>query len=422
MTEDFLHFVWKYKNFVPRNLKTVDGQSIKVIKSGEHNTNAGPDFTNAQVLVNNTHWAGNVEIHIKTSDWISHNHSSDPAYDNVILHAVYEHDMPTPIPEGRPLLELSPYIPPHVIENYNTLRGLHHLVPCESMIGEVNELTKAGWLDRMLVERLEAKANSIKQFLDINKNDWAETAYQWTARNFGFKINSEPFETLARAIPHKILGKHKNKLQQIESLLFGQAGFLQEVYKDDYPIALRKEYKYLAGKYNFSPGRKSEWKFLRLRPANFPTVRISQFAALVFKSEHLFSRILEVSDLKSALSLFNVSAAEYWKSHFMFDTVSESNYKGSLGKESKFNLIVNTVCPLLFSYGHIKNESKYKETALRLLEQCPPESNKITRESTKLGLPNLHAHNSQALIHLRKEFCTKQQCLNCGIGASVLNR
>jgi hypothetical protein len=420
LTEDFLHFVWRYKNFAINSLRTVDGLPLKILNAGEYNKNAGPDFLNAQVWIDGTHWAGNVEIHIRTSDWEAHRHSTDPAYDNVILHVVYHHDLAEPVPAGRPLLQLSDYIKDDTLHNLETLRGMHQLIPCESLIGNVNSMTRSAWLDRMLAERLETKADAIEHMLIQNRNDWAETAYQWTGRNFGFKINSDPFEMLTRAIPHRMLAKHKNNIEQVEALLYGQAGFLNDKLKDAYPNALKKEYKFLASKYNLVPGRKADWKFLRLRPANFPTIRISQFAALIYRSEHLFSRILELKNIKEALNLFEVTASEYWKHHYQFDTLAESKFQGTLGQESRYNLIINTVAPLLFSYGHLKNEQKYKETAMSLLENCPKELNMITRALAKLDFPNEHAYHSQALIHLKKEYCNRQQCLKCGIGAGVL--
>jgi len=422
MTEDFLHFIWKFKNFAPNNLKTIDGKPVKIIKTGEHNTNAGPDFFNAQLLIDDTHWAGNVEIHVKTSDWVAHNHSSDPAYDNIILHVVFHHDMDIAVPENRPVLALKKYVSDQTIANFDILKQNHHLIPCESLIDKVDDMIKRTWLDRMLTERLESKALQIKKLLDHNKNDWAETAYQLTGRNFGFKVNGEPFERLTRAIPHKTLAKHKNSIHQIEAMLFGQAGFLQDAFKDPYPIALKKEFRFLAGKYNFNPSRKSDWKFLRLRPGNFPTVRISQFAALIYRSEHLFSKILEVDDIKTALSFFTVQANDYWKNHYSFESPAASKSTGELGKESKYNLVINTVAPLLFSYGHIKNEQKYKETAIHLLENCPKELNTITKTSVALGLLNEHACHSQGLIHLRNEYCKNQKCLDCGIGVAALKK
>jgi hypothetical protein len=422
MNEAFLHFVWKYKNFSPANLKTTDGLPVKIIKTGEHNFNAGPDFLNAQVLIDDTHWAGNVEMHLKTSDWQAHKHSEDPAYDNVILHVVYYNDMEKALPANRPLLVLADHISDHTLKNYDAIREQYKLIPCESLIGNVDDIIKKSWLDRMLTERLEAKSFYINKLLNQNKNDWAETAYQLTGRNFGFKVNADPFERLTRSITHRTLAKHKNSIHQIEAMLFGQAGFLQEAFTDNYPAALKKEYRFLAGKYNLNPGRKADWKFLRLRPGNFPTVRISQFAALIYKSEHLFSKILEVEDIKTALSFFSLQTNDYWKDHYTFETPAASKSSGELGKESKYNLIINTVAPLLFSYGHIKSEPKYKDTAIRLLEECPRELNTITKSSLNLGLMNDNACHSQGLIHLRHEYCLKQQCLACGIGAAVLKR
>ena len=422
MTEDFLHFIWKYKNFDSKSLETIDGEPVKIIKTGEHNTHAGPDFLNSQIIIGDTHWAGNVELHLKTSDWVAHNHSKDPAYENIILHAVYEHDTATAIPENRPLLELKNIISDSTIHKYDILKNQHHTIPCEPFIKDVDPIIKTSWIDRMLAERLEYKAEYIRQLLHQNKNDWAETAYQITGRNFGFKVNAEPFEKLTKVIPHKILARNKTNLHKIESMLFGQAGFLQEVYTDEYPEGMRKEYRFLAGKYNFTPNRKSEWKFLRLRPGNFPTLRISQFAALIYKSEHLFSKILEVTDIKKAMSFFDIHASEYWKTHYTFQTPSASKSNASLGKESIYNLVINTVAPLLFSYGHIKNEPKYKDIAMDLLENCPKELNTITKSGENLGFNNKNAYDSQGLIHLRNEHCNKQLCLDCGIGAAVLKR
>jgi len=420
MTEDFLHFVWKYKNFDVQALQTVDGEAVQVLKAGEHNTHAGPDFLNGQVIIGDTHWAGNIELHLKTSDWQAHKHSNDPAYDNVILHVVYQHDLSETIPANRPLVVLQPYISDNTIQQYDRLQAQHQVIPCETGINRVDGFVKNNWLERMLAERLEYKANNIKMVLDRNKNDWAETAYQLTGRNFGFKVNALPFEALTQGLAHKILAKHKNNIHQIEALLYGQAGFLSELFTDAYPAGLRKEYKFLAGKYNLTPGRKSEWRFLRMRPPNFPTIRISQFAALIHKSEHLFSKILEVKDIKAALQFFDVATSAYWTEHYTFETPAETKISGRMGKESQYNLIINTVAPLLFAYGHIKNEGKYKETAMQLLEDCPKEVNNITKSSALLGFDNEHAYHSQALIHLRNEYCIKQRCLDCAIGAALL--
>jgi len=420
INEDFLWFVWKYKVFPINELQTIDGKPIEIIQTGLLNTNAGPDFINSQVRIGQTHWAGNVEIHCKTSDWNQHGHSADPAYKNVILHVVYEHDGEEI--DNIPVLALKEYVPEKIVDTFFNWKNTTEWVPCASQVHLADEFTKNIWLSRMLTERLETKSLYIQKLLEKNKNDWSETFYQLLARNFGFKINAEPFERLATSIPLKILARHKNNHSQIEAMVFGQAGFLDGEFTEYYPVALKKEFNFLSGKYSLLPLEKHEWKFLRLHPRNFPAYRLSQFASLIFRSNHLFSHILEVKSLKEAKALFDVSASDYWISHYNFEKESARKVKPKLGKASIDIILINTAIPMLFTYAKLRELPDLQAKALEWLEQLKPEKNNITKGWEKLGFLNDSAYQSQALIHLKNEFCSKFKCLECGIGVSILRK
>lgn len=420
INEDFLWFAWKYKVFPVNTLYTTDGSPVEIIQTGALNTNSGPDFTNSQVKIGDTHWAGNVEMHCKTSDWNLHGHSSDPAYKNVILHVVYEHD--GEIIDNIPVLELKGFVPENIIGTYQNWKDNKTWVPCAPQIHLAGEFTRNIWLTRMLTDRLETKSLYIQKILEKNKNDWSETFYQLLARNFGFKVNSGPFERLATTIPLKTLARHKNNHSQIEAMIFGQAGLLEGEYTEYYPVALQREYNFLAGKYSLQPLEQQEWKFLRMHPRNFPTYRLSQFASLIFKSSHLFSHILEAKTLKEAIGLFDVSASDYWISHYNFEKESAKKVKPKLGKASIDIILINTAIPMLFTYGKLRELPDMQAKALDWLEQLKPEKNNITRGWENLGFENKSAYQSQALIQLKNEFCSNFKCLECGIGVSILRK
>lgn len=422
MNEKLLHFIWNLQLFNHRDLSTTRGDPVIIHKTGQYNRDAGPDFFNARIRIGDTLWAGNIEIHKQTSDWFLHRHQKDPAYKNVILHVVYEDDMKED--EKRislfPTLELKDRLPPTLLSRYEQLNNNKQWIPCGPEIAKIQTFKVNQWLSRVLVDRLENKSAYILQMLQKNRYDWKETFYQVLARTFGFRVNAETFEQLARSLPLKLIAKHKNNLLQIEALLYGQAGFLNEIFAGDYPNQLKKEYRFLQTKYGLNGLEKHQWKFLRLRPANFPTIRISQFASLLYNSSHLFSRILETGDLKKLQKLFQVKASPYWDEHYQPDKISPGKRPKKLGKKAIENTLINTVVPFLFLYGKLKDQEPLKEKAIYFLENLPPEKNRILSRWEELGIDNKHAFQSQALLQLKKFYCDYKKCLDCGIGAKIL--
>ncbi len=422
MKEDFLYYLWRMKGFDLDELKTTSGEEITIQNGGELNYDSGPDFLNARIKIGDTLWAGNVEMHLKSSEWNVHRHQLDSAYENVILHVVLEEDQPIIRKNGEriPCLELQKRIPPKISKTYKKLLQNEHWIPCQHLIHKVPEITRNLWLDRLMVERLEAKITEIEKSLTLNHNNWEETFYQFLARNFGVKINAEPFEQLAKSIPLLTLNKHKTNLIQLEALLFGQAGLLENDLKDDYPRKLKKEYHFLKRKYHLKSIKGDSWKLMRLRPANFPTIRIAQFATLIYQSVHLFSKMLIAKNVKEIENMFDVKISNYWQTHYVFDKSSIKRNK-SFGKNAVHLLIINAIAPFLFLYGKEKGEDLYKEKAIRLLEELNPEKNNIIDEWKKLGLDPVSAYQSQALLHLKNNYCKTLKCMSCSIGNAVLN-
>ncbi|MDR3694410.1 DUF2851 family protein [Mucilaginibacter sp.] len=421
--EDFLHYVWKFRLFDRGDLQTNDGESIEVFSAGMHNSDSGPDFQNARIKIGDTIWAGNVEVHVSSSDWKKHGHTTDDAYENVILHVVYRDNAPLVLANGRrvPTLELQNRIPDELYSRYHKLIfGEQAIIPCEASIAAVDSLTLHNWLTRVLVERLEKKSATVTAALNLNRGDWEETFYQFLAANFGFKTNAVPFELLAKSVPQNILAKHKNNPMQIEALIFGQAGFLNEEFKDAYPLKLKEEYGFLQKKYKLAPVEKHLWKFMRLRPANFPPIRLAQFAALIVKSNHLFSKLLEIKDVKVLKALFtDVNVNPYWEDHYRFDAVSPPSSK-NIGEASVDILLLNTMALFLFSYGKYNQQQQFINRSLQLLEHLPGESNKIITDFSNLGVKIKTAFESQALIELKNNYCNYKKCLQCGVGNKIL--
>jgi hypothetical protein len=422
-TEDFLHYVWKFRLFDRTDLHTTDGEELEIFSVGIHNSDAGPDFQNARIRIGDTVWAGNVELHISSSDWQKHGHTSDNAYDNVILHVVYRDDQPLILPNGRrvPTLDLQNRIPDDLYNRYHKLIfGNQAIIPCEASIGAVDSLTMHNWLTRVLVERLEKRSEAVITALNLNRGDWEETFYQFLAANFGFKTNALPFELLAKSLPQITLAKHKNNPLQIEALIFGQAGFLTDNVKDEYPLKLKKEYEFLRKKYQLNPIENHLWKFMRLRPQNFPTLRLAQFAALVVQSNHLFSKLLEIKDVKGLRNLFTeIKINPYWENHYRFDAESVPSAK-NLGQASIDILLLNTLALFLFSYGKYNQLQHYINRGLQLLEYLPNENNKITADFSTLGVKIKNAFESQALLELKNNYCNNKKCLHCGVGNKIL--
>jgi hypothetical protein len=420
MNEQFLSFVWKFRLY-SANLTTTSGQPVRVIKPGEQNSNSGPDFFNARIYIGDTLWAGNVEIHVKASDWYRHRHQSDSAYNNVILHVVYEADMDIIAGDLTtiPTLDLSTHTDPQVLKNYRHMRASGMKIPCGKSLLQLKSITVQQWIDRMLVERLEHKSLHIEQVLQVNRNDWEDAFYQLLARNFGFHVNAGPFEMLARCLPRTLLLRHASQLHQAEALAFGQAGLLEGEYADEYPALLQKEYRFLSKKYGLLPLDPHLWKLLRMRPANFPAIRISQFVALITSGNFTFQHVIEQEDPENLIRTLAVQASPYWCNHYQFDKATRFGSR-ILGVTSAQNIIINTIAPTLFYYGKQRDDHRVCELAFSLLRNIPAESNHILALWKEYGITADSAYTGQALTGLYNNLCSQKKCLICSLGTEIL--
>lgn len=421
MTEDFLHYIWKYNLYKHDKLQLSTGELVEVINPGEHNTDAGPDFFNTRVKIGETTWAGNAEIHLNASDWRKHGHQDDPAYDNVVLHLVLKDDEQTQDSGGKVVPTAILDFDETLYQNYHQLLENQKWIPCEGHIQNVDQFSIWTWLGRLMVERLEQKSFGILQNLKLNKSSWEETCYQLLMKNFGFSINAEPFELLSKSLPYKILNKHGDQQFQLEALLLGQAGFLEEDLRDEYYRELRSEYHFLRHKFNLAPLGKHLWKFARLRPSNFPTLRLAQLAALFRQHKNIFSAFVDAKGMNDYKKIFQVEVSAYWKTHYSFNKKSNERSK-RIGQSSIELILINTIAPLLFVYGKSKDNEDFKEKALNLLESVPPEKNSIISRWCQLGVKPENAGMTQALIELKKNYCNQKRCLQCMIGSKIINR
>lgn len=422
MSESFLHYLWQFQYFDKSDLKISSGEKLSINKTGLHNSDSGPDFSHASVKINSIQWAGSVEIHIKSSGWYEHHHERDAAYENVILHVVWEDDKPVYRQDGTalPTLALRDRVDPEIIHAYKKLVTHTGSVPCADSLSNVEQITRLSMIDKAVMQRLEIKAGVVRTMLNENKGNWEETTYQLLAKNFGFKVNSDSFLQLAHALPYRILRKQADQLLQVEALLFGQAGFLVAKSKDEYLTTLFTEYNFLAKKYSLETHvHPSQWKFMRLRPANFPTVRIAQFASLLSAQKSIFSRFMDAESAQEFLKIIEVSQSPYWKTHYRFSKKAKGEVP-DLGGSSQYNIMINTVAPLLVAYGQEIDDTRYIERAVDLLQYIPAEENKITRQWQALGMSAKNAFDSQGLIELYTNFCQRKQCLMCTIGSSLL--
>ncbi len=428
MQENFLHFLWQWRRFASANLCTTDGETLEIIYPGELNTDAGPDFFAARIRIGDQLWAGNVEVHVKSSDWFAHGHGQDRAYDNVILHVVFEEDRPVFRGENGagscekdriPTLELRGRVPENISQTWQVLAAEKSIIPCRSRIAEVPQIVRLNWLDRLLTERLEAKTGAIADALERTGGHWEQVFFEKIAWNFGLKINAEPFEMVAKSLTVNHLAKHKDNLLQLEALFFGQAGMLETDFTDDYPRQLKKEYQFLRHKYQLVPLDGSPMKFLRLRPPNFPTIRLAQLAWLVHHGSHLFSKTIEARTLREMENLFHAEVSDYWQSHYVFDKISPRRRK-TFGADAVQLLIINTVAPFLFFYGKKTNREDLGDRALKILEALPPEANSIMDNWAAAGISARNSYESQSLLQLTKKLCAEKRCLECGIGHFLL--
>lgn len=421
--EELLYYIWRYSYFDFNQLTTTAGETIKVKETGFRNTNAGPDFIQSKIQLGSTLWVGNVEMHLLSSDWNTHRHQYDQAYNNVILHVVWEDDGPVYHTSGTilPCLELKHIVDAALIRQYQYLMHSDKWIPCQETLPQVSLLIKESWLHRLMAERLESRAISILDTLKTLNEDWESVCFQKLARALGNQVNSDAMEMLARITPLSILGKHQDQLFQMEALLFGQSGLLNEVNntEDEYVSALREEYDFLQLKYNLHPMKASQWKFLRLRPANFPTLRIAQFARMIYQTHHLFSKFIAAANANEIIHALDIKVSQYWKDHYTFGALSTPKEK-RLGKQSILHIIINTVSPLLFAYGVYVDDNTYKDKAVRHLTELPAEKNHITSGWAALGWKADQALHSQAMIQLKNNYCNEKRCLQCSIGHQII--
>lgn len=415
MTERLLQYIWQFQYFNKTGLVTIEGEPVQIISPGQFNTHQGPDFLEAKIRINKTIWAGAVELHINATDWKKHRHQQDKNYRNVILHVVWNDDGEN---STMPVLELKSRVPKILLRRYAELMDAASFIACEKMIHTVKAITLDNWKERMLAERLMRKTRSIEEFLSQNNFHWEETFWWLLARNFGMKVNADAFEAIARSLSLKLLAGHRNQLMQLEALLFGQAGLLNEDFLEEYPCLLKKEYLFRQKKNGLQPVPIS-LLFLRMRPGNFPTVRLAQLAMLLHRSSHLFSKIKEAATLEEVRQQFDITASTYWNSHYCFDELSPLKEK-KMGAGMIDNIIINTAVPVLFAYGHYHSEQQYKDKALQWLDETGAENNSIITGFGQAGIKSSHAFDSQSLLELKHEYCDKKRCLDCGIGNAIL--
>ena len=421
MKESLLHYVWKTKNFQFSNCKTTENEKVQIENFGIYNLNAGPDFLEGRISLEGTTWFGHIEMHVYSSDWIKHNHQIDEAYQNVILHVVWEEDEIIYLKDGTrvPCIELKNYISYHILESFNRFDSRNEKIACSQELQTEEKDLFYLQLNRIFVERLENKCYPIAMELDSNKYHWSQTLFIQISKAFGLPVNHVGMETLARKIPINLISRHLYNPFQLEALFFGQANMLSTNWKDSFPIELFKEYTFLKNKYLLNSLSGKEWKLLRMRPTSYPTLRISQLANLYSKEPDLHSKILEITDIETLYKLFECTASAYWNDHYLFDKQSHFRVK-KLGRDSITKVIVNAIVPFLFAYGQFTSEDKYIERSLHFMEQIKAESNKIISEWKSYTVKVRNALESQALIQLKKNYCDKKRCLECAFGNKVL--
>lgn len=421
-SEDLLQFIWQYALYRPENLKTTAGETVTVISPGTRNRDAGPDFSHARIRLNETLFAGHVELHLKSSDWLRHGHQHDPAYERLVLHVVYEHDTGPELPNRIPVLQLKEHIPDYVLAQYSSLLHTVAPLPCQHRLQEIPEVIRESWLNRMLAERWEEKLGDWQLQLAQAGSDWHTLFYWRLAAAFGLKVNAQPFLMLAQSLPMTILAKHQNQLFQLEALLFGQAGLLEQDFTDDYALRLQQEYRYLQQKYRLQPIPAALWKFMRMRPPNFPTIRIAQFAALIHQSDNLMAAMMQTGSYKALEILLNVKASPYWDNHYRFEVPATAKGPKQLGASAIQYLIINAIAPMQFLYHGEQGNLQAQERALQLLESIPPEENSRLKPWLEAGWAPKHAGHSQALIQLFSNYCSLKRCLECAIGLYLIRR
>ncbi|MGK0386996.1 MAG: hypothetical protein ACI849_001615 [Patiriisocius sp.] len=423
MNEDFLHYVWKFQKVNTQELSTNASKPLQVLKVGQHNHNAGPDFFNGQVVIGKQKWAGTIEIHLKSSDWYAHKHEVDIAYDTVILHVVWEHDAEIYRRNGTkiPTLVLKPYVSAEILDNYRALfsKKIKWIV-CEDHFPDVSKFILINWLERLYIERLEQKSERISVRLNALKNHWEAVFFEMLGRSFGLHVNGASFLSITQSIPFVIIQKYRYDPESLEALLLGQAGFFRDEAKDTYQLAQEKAYEYLVQKHNLKLNTVAKPKYFRLRPHNFPTIRLSQLASLYSQRPHLFSQLMEASSVLDIYAIFNISALPYWESHYSFGVPASFN-KRVLSNSFIDLLVINTIIPMRFCYAKY-NQKENIEELLSMSHSLAKENNSVIKHFNALRKTATNAFESQALLQLKNEYCDKLQCMRCAIGNEILSR
>ena len=419
--EELLHYVWKHKIFPLNELTTTTGQRLEIIDTGLSNRDAGPDFFNAKIKLDGVVWVGNIEIHTHSSDWFKHGHHQNPVYDNVILHVATYIDAEVHRSNGESIPQMLLTCPEHIRENFKELTDTDKYPPCYRIIPSLSKLTIHSWMSALQMERFEQKNAHLIERLRFCNNHWEDAFFITLARNFGFSINADAFEEWAKHIPLRAIDKHRDNLFQVEAFFFGQAGILGDIDGDEYYLKLKREYEYLAHKFELNPMDVTRWRFLRLRPNNFPHVRIAQLANLYHRSYGLLSQLMEKETIKEVRDLLRGGTSEYWSNHYTFGGSSPTCPK-TLSESSLNLIIINTIVPFLYAYGIHRGKEELCSRATNFLEELKPENNYIIRMWCECGLKVAHAGDSQALIQLKKEYCDKKKCLYCRIGYEYLKR
>lgn len=427
MDELFLAYLWQFQYFDKRNLQTESGEPLSIIKPGTRNPNAGADFTDAALQIGTLQWFGQVEIHVRTTDWLRHRHQLNAAYEGVILHVVWEHDTseePLRRSDGSiiPVLALKERTNPLMRERYALMLAQPaQEIACASQIHNVNNPTIIATVDQMLVRRLYRKSAEVLEWLQRHNGDWQQAAYMLFMRNMGFKVNAAPMLELSLSLPYAVLRKHLHEPLQAEALLLGVAGWLADDYSDAYLRQLQTEFRYLAHKYNLTDKlmQKQVWKTAKMRPANFPVRRLAQAAAILCHLPDLFTVFVETTNIQPLLAAVSLLPTDYWQRHYLPEKPSE-RHLGGIGEDSANTLLINTLFPLLAAYAQREGGEDFMERAMQLMAQLPPEDNAITRRWESLPVPLQTAADTQAAIELYNEFCSHHRCLQCSIGAYLV--
>jgi len=426
MREDFLHFIWKTKRLPLDTLITSNGQKILVHDFGQHNHNSGPDFFNAKLEINGQLWAGNVEMHLKASDWYTHGHETDTNYNNVILHVVWEDDVSVFRKDKTeiPTVELKNSVPHNLITTHNKLlenNSKRKFINCENDIATVNEFVIDSFLERLFVERLEQKAELIFDLLKEANNDWEQVLFSMLLKNFGSKVNGTSFLSISKSLHFSTVRKLQNNLFALESVLMGMAGLLEsKEVLDAYYLELQKEYTFQKHKFNLNPSGVQKPDFFGLRPNNFPTIRLSQFADVYCKNKNLFSNLMRINSLEDYYNIFNAAVSDYWQNHFTFKKESKPSRK-RITKNMVDLILINTVVPIKFAYFKSLGKDVNSEL-IALMTAIGPEKNSIISKFNALNKKSANAFQSQAKLQLYNNYCSLNHCLKCAVGNSLLNR